>query len=151
MKLCFTSREEGQGLLADIHEVTCANHVTSRALPGKAFRECFYWPTVLTDAKNLVHTCDACQFHAKSGPQPAQALQTIPVSWPFATWGLDIVGKFPRAIGGHEYLMVVVDKFTKCVEVEPVRAINALAAIKFIKGIVCRFGVPHNIITDNST
>ena len=48
-------------------------------------------------------------------------------------------------------MLVAVDKFTKWVEVEPVRAIIAQAAIKFIRGIVCRFGVPHSIITDNGT
>ncbi|KAM0854748.1 hypothetical protein ACQ4PT_050237 [Festuca glaucescens] len=141
VKLRCISGEQGQALLADIHEGTCANHVASRALAGKAFRQGLYCPTALADAKDLVRTCDACQFHAKSIRQPAQALQTIPVSWPFATWGLDIVGKFPRVVGGHEYLMVSVDKFTKWVEVEPVRAITALAAIKLIRGIVCRFGV----------
>nr|XP_051197423.1 uncharacterized protein LOC127310828 [Lolium perenne] len=44
--------------------------------------------------------------------------------------------------------MVTIDKFTKWVEVEPVRAITAQAAVKFIKGIVCCFGVPNSIITD---
>ena len=145
------SREEGQKLLTDIHEGTCSSHVASRALAGRAFRQGFYWPTALSDAGYLVKTCDACQFHAKNVNQPAQALQTIPLSWPFAVWGLDIVGHFPRAVGGYRYLLVAIDKFTKWVEVEPVRTITAQAAIKFIRGIVCRFGVPNRIITDNGT
>jgi hypothetical protein len=36
--------------------------------------------------------CEACQFHAKQIHQPAQELQTIPLTWPFAVWGLDILG-----------------------------------------------------------
>jgi hypothetical protein len=80
--------------------------------------------------------------------QPAQALQTIPLSWPFAVYGLDSVGHFPRAVGGYEYLLVVVDKFTKWVEVEPVRAVMAQATVKFIRGIVSRFGVPNRIIAN---
>ena len=51
-------------------------------------------------------------------------------------------------MGGYQYLFVAVDKFTKWVEVEPVRTITAQAAIKFIKGVVCRFGVPNRIIMD---
>jgi hypothetical protein len=47
-------------------------------------------------------------------------LQIIPLSWPFAFWGLDIKGRFPRAVGGYPYLLVTIDKFTKWVEVEPV-------------------------------
>jgi hypothetical protein len=35
-------------------------------------------------------------------------------------WGLDILGPFPRALGGYWYLYVAVDKFTKWVEVEAV-------------------------------
>ena len=35
-------------------------------------------------------------------------------------WGLDILGPFPRAIGGYEYLYVAIDKFTKWPEAVPV-------------------------------
>ena len=80
---------------------------------------------------------------------PAQGLQTIPLSWPFTVWGLDILGPFPRVPGGYRYLYVAIDKFTKWVEVEAVRAIPAGSVVKFIKGIVSRFGVPNRIITDN--
>ena len=83
--------------------------------------------------------------------QPAQALQPIPISWPFAVWGLDIVDKIPKSVGGHEYLFVAIDKFTKRVEVMPVPRQIAQAAIKFIKGIIYRFGVPNRIITDNGS
>jgi hypothetical protein len=45
-------------------------------------------------------------------------------------------------------LLVAIDKFTKWVEVKPVRALTALAAIKFIRGIVCQFGMRNRIIID---
>ncbi|KAM0856726.1 hypothetical protein ACQ4PT_048930 [Festuca glaucescens] len=53
--------------------------------------------------------------------------------------------------GGYRYLYVAIDKFTKWAEVEPVRLIPARSAVKFIKGLVCRFGVPNRIITDNGS
>ena len=59
------------------------------------------------------------------------------------------MGPFPRALGGYRYLYVAVDKFTKWAEVETVRTIPAGSAVKFIKGIVSRFGVLNRIITDN--
>ena len=151
VKLRCIPKEQGQALLADIHEGMCGTHIGSRALVGKAFRQGFYWPTTLSDAEELVRTCDACQFHSKEIHQPAQALQTIPLSWPFVVWGLDILGPFPHATGGFEYLYVAIDKFTKWPEVEPVRKVTAQSAIKFFRGLVCRFGVPNRIITDNGT
>ena len=78
-------------------------------------------------------------------------LQTIPLSWPFAVWGLDILGPFPQAPGGYRYLYIAVENFTKLAEVEAVRTIPAGSAIKFIKGLMSRFGVPNRIITDNGS
>ena len=80
---------------------------------GKAFRSGFYWPTALNDATEQVRSCEACQFYAKQIHQPDQGLQTIPLSWPFAVCGLDILGPFPRAPGGYRYLYVAIDKLTK--------------------------------------
>ena len=145
------SQEEGRDLLADVHGGECGSHASIRTLVGKAFRQGFYWPTALQDATELVRRCEACQFHAKQIHQPAQSLQTIPLSWPFAVWGLDILGPFPRALGGYEHLYVAIDKFTKWTEAEPVVKINKQSAIKFIRGLVSRFGVPNRIITDNGT
>ena len=78
-------------LLKDIHQGDCGHHSSSHTLMGKAFRYGFYWPTALKDATELVKSCEACQFQAKQVHQPVQGLQTIPLSWPFAVWGLDIL------------------------------------------------------------
>jgi hypothetical protein len=83
---CIT-QEEGRELLVEIHGGECGSHSSSRTLVGKAFRHGFYWPTALQDAAELVKSCKACQFHAKQIHTPAQALQMIPPSWPFAVWG----------------------------------------------------------------
>jgi hypothetical protein len=71
---------------------------------------------------------------------------------PFAQWGLDMVGKLHKSWpGGHVYMLVAVDKFTKWVEAAPVTTQDSTAVINFIKSIVFRFGVPYSIITDNGT
>ena len=47
---------------------------------------------------------------------PGENLKTIPITWPFAAWGLDMVGPFKRARGGMTHLLVMVDKFSNWVE-----------------------------------
>jgi hypothetical protein len=64
---------------------------------------------------------------------------------------VDILGPFPRAIGGYRYLFVIIDKFTKWPEATPVVNITQGAVVAFLKSIVCRFGGPNRIITDNRT
>jgi hypothetical protein len=65
--------------------------------------------------------------------------------------GLDLVGPFKNANEGFTHIFVVVNKFTKWIEVKPVASITAAQAVEFIKEIMYRFGVPNNIITDNGT
>jgi hypothetical protein len=75
----------------------------------------------------------------------------IPPSWPFAVWGVDILGPFPRAVVGYRFLFVAIDKFTKWPEATLVVSITQGVVVAFLKSIVCRSGVPSHIITDNRT
>jgi hypothetical protein len=63
-------------------------------------------------------------------------------------WGLDAVGPFRTAPGGYKYILVAVDKFIKWIEVRPVAKVTWEEAVKFIRAIKHRFGVPNRIITD---
>src|SRR3954469_24824858 len=53
--------------------------------------------------------------------------------------------------GGRTHLPVAVDNFTKWIEAVPITSSTTLMAVNFIKSIIFRFGVPHNIITENGT
>jgi ribonuclease HI len=83
---------QGQELLQEIHSGACGHHAAPRALVGNAFQQGFYWPTAVTDATRIVRSCRGCQFYVRQTHLPAQALQTIPITWPFVVWGLDLVG-----------------------------------------------------------
>jgi hypothetical protein len=89
--------EEGKALLEEIHSGVCGNHAASRTLVGKAFSSDFYWPTALKDAEILVRQYRKCQFFGKQMKVPAHSLITIPPSWPFACWGLDMIGPLTKA------------------------------------------------------
>jgi hypothetical protein len=50
-------RSEGLQLLAEIHSGECGCHAASTNLVGKAYRSGFYWPTAVTDTKDLIKRC----------------------------------------------------------------------------------------------
>lgn len=65
---------------------------------------------------------------------------------------MDILIPFPQAPGQLKYLIVVVDYFTKWMEVEALAKITMANILKFLKRkILTRFGIPQVIITDNGT
>jgi transposase InsO family protein len=47
--------------------------------------------------------------------------------------------------------LVAIDKFSKRVEVRPITNLRAKQVVTFFTDIVCRFGVPNYIITDNGS
>jgi hypothetical protein len=60
------------------------------------------------------------------------------------------VGPLPQGKGGVRFAVVVVDYFTKWVEVEPLVNITAKSIERFLwKNVVCRYGVSHAFVTDN--
>ncbi|XP_020966315.1 uncharacterized protein LOC110266289 [Arachis ipaensis] len=108
------------------------------------------WPTIKRDCITKVKACDNCQKHATLSETPAEELHTIEVSWPFDTWGLDILGPFPKAPGQVKFLLVSIDYFSKWIEAQPLAHITSEKVRSFLwKNIICRFGIPREIISDN--
>ena len=102
------------------------------------------------DAAEYVRKCEQCQKHAALIHQPAGHLNPVSSPWPFAQWGLDIIGPFPRATGNRRFVLVAVDYFTKWAEAEALANIRDVDVKKFVwKNIVTRFGVPNSLISDN--
>jgi transposase InsO family protein len=67
-------------------------------------------------------------------------------------WGVDILGHFPISSGQAKWIIVAIDFFTKWVEAEPLSSISAEQVKKFYwRRIICRFGLPKYIVSDNGT
>src|SRR4051812_30383920 len=62
-----------------------------------------------------------------------------------------MVRPFKMARGGMTHLLVAVDKFTKWIEARPIKKLDGPTAVRFLADIATRYGLPHNIITDNGT
>jgi hypothetical protein len=146
---CITPNE-GCAILQDIHAWICGSHAGAISLVGKTYMQGFFWPTIVFDADSLVHRCEGCQFFACQKHVSSHELQTILITWPFSTWGLDLVGPFKKARGGFTHIFIGMDKCTKWIEVKPAASV-IVAKVELIKEILYKFGVPNNIITDNGT
>jgi len=58
----------------------------------------------------------------------------------------------PKASNGHRFILVAIDYFTKWVEAASYAHVTKQVVVKFIKNqIICCYGIPSRIITDNGT
>lgn len=71
------------------------------------------------------------------------------VGAPLERVAMDILGPLPETSKGNKYILVIGDYFTKWIEVFPMadQETRTIASI-FINKFVSRFGVPHQLHTD---
>ncbi|GJX60221.1 reverse transcriptase domain-containing protein [Tanacetum coccineum] len=137
-------------VLREIHEGSCSMHAGTRSVVAKALRIGYYWPTMHKDVRSLIRACQDCQVHKPVLTNLQQKLTPITSLWPFYKWGIDIAGPFLEGPGKVKFLIVVIDYFTKWIEAKPLATITRNQIKKFVwENIVCRFGLPGEIISDN--
>ena len=137
------NHSEAQYILAELHEGVCGNHPGGQSLAHRAHSQGYYWPTMKRDESAYVKKCDKCQRHAPIPHAQSETLKPISNPWPFAQWGMDILGPLPTVAAQKKFLLVAKDYFSKWVEVETYANIKDKDVTKFVwKNIICRFGIP---------
>ena len=64
---------------------------------------------------------------------------------------MDIIGPLPITERNNQYIIVIVDYFTKWVEAEPLATVNSKDVTYFLSRVFARHGTPQVITTDNGT
>ncbi|KAM1349322.1 hypothetical protein ACFX10_003471 [Malus domestica] len=108
---------EAETVLREIHEEVYEDHAGSQSLAHKAFRQGYYWPTLHQDAIRISRSCDKCQRYVTIPHSPPEPLTLMMSPWPFAQWGIDLIGLMPAGKGNVCYAIVAVDYFTKWAKV----------------------------------
>ena len=113
-------------------------------------RERFYWPTLFRDVNKYCRTCHSCQCRKDPSKARLAPLQKMPVpSRPFEFVSVDHTGPLPLTSSGNRYILVISCLFSKWVECIPVRTMKAdLTAKVLVREIVCRYGIPSVIHSD---
>ena len=120
------------------------------ATAQKIFRVGYFWPSLFKDCINVVRKCHNCQIFDRKMHAPLAPLHPIIVVGPFAKWGINFITCNPHSAGGHAYIILAVDYFTKWAEAMPTFEADGKIAVIFVfNHIIARFGVPQAIITDH--
>ena len=140
---------EAKYILEEIHEGVCRDQTGLRSLVSKIVKIGYFWYTMQRDAKEFTERCDKCQMFENVQHNPGEKLTPIASPWPFAQWGIDIVGPLPQGKRQVKFLPVAINYFTKWVEAEVLPTIMEAKIKNFVwKNIVYRFRIPQTIISD---
>ena len=108
----------------------------------------FYWPHMKQYIKHYVtYICD-CLKQRKPQHQPRAKLQPIITSAPFELLSVDYV-HLETSSGGYEYILVMMDHFTRFSQCYPTRNKSGkTAAEKIYNNFVLKFGFPEKLHHD---
>ncbi|XP_070029111.1 uncharacterized protein [Nicotiana sylvestris] len=83
---------------------------------------------------------------------PPNELNSTSSPWPFAAWGMDVIGPIEStASNRHMFILVAIYYFKKWVEAASYKVMTKKVVADFVKDrIVCRFRVPKSIVTHNA-
>ncbi|KAL6476435.1 hypothetical protein MHYP_G00149340 [Metynnis hypsauchen] len=111
--------------------------------------EVAWWPNIRGDVWKYVKECVTCQQYKSSNTKPAGLLQQTEVQKPGEMIGVDFMGPLPLSRSRNTMLMVVVDYYSKWVELFPLKDAKALRVWQILRDdIFTRWGVPAHIVSD---
>ncbi|RDX73765.1 Gypsy retrotransposon integrase-like protein 1, partial [Mucuna pruriens] len=132
--------------MEEVHQGTFGTYTNGHALACKILRVSYYWTKMESDCCQHVRRCTKCQVYANNIHVAPSELHSLTFPWPFAMWGLDMIGPI------ESFILVAIDYFTKWVEAASYASVTKSIVVKFIKrDIIYRYGLPAHIITDNGT
>ncbi|CAF3358581.1 unnamed protein product [Rotaria socialis] len=136
-------------LLSLAHDHATAAHLGRRKTLYRLSNR-FYWPHMRRDVEAYVRSCKLCQQFKASTQKPGGLMRPIVVNEPWNTVGIDLTGPLPKTRRGNSFILVVIDYFTKWIELFPLANTKAKTIAQvFVDEVLCRFGFPVRVISDN--
>lgn len=148
-----TSKQLNRPYVPESLRRTIFNKIHDLSHPGvrgsrKLITSKYFWPNMNADCNSWAKTCAACQ-KSKISRHTISKLGTFSVpSGRFDHIHMDLVGPLPPS-NGKQYILTIVDRFTRWPEAYSLRDISAKAvASTFVQNYLPRFGCPLKITTD---
>ncbi|XP_069150342.1 uncharacterized protein [Solanum lycopersicum] len=138
-------------LIEQIHAGVCGTHMNGLTLAINILQSGYFWMNMENDCCKFVQKCHKCQVHGDLIRVPPHELNVMSSPWPFVAWGMDVIGSIePTASNGHKFILVAINYFTKWVEAVSYKSVTKKVVADFFRNnLICRFGVPESIITNN--
>lgn len=109
----------------------------------------YFWPRMYNDVTEYIKSCNRCQ-RAKRNQNPNNPPMTpMPQVGRGERWHIDVLGPIYKTTEGYEYILVMVDAFTRWTEAFPLKTQSAkeIGTVMYNE-VFTRFGCPRVLFSD---
>ena len=137
-------------VLRTLHDDPLSGHLGAKRTMERIERR-FYWPTLDKDVRDYVGKCHSCKT-TKAQPTKKTELIALPFSGPWLDVHLDFMVMPAKTQDVNRYLLVIIDRYTKYVELIPTQGISSEeASDAFKREVLLRHGCPITVTTDGGS
>ena len=133
------------------HEGPGGAHQAAKATAAKIISR-FFWPDLKRDVRLYVACCPTCERFLRLGRNPRAGLRPMNVGGRGDCVSMDIVGgkgSLPETPRGNNYILTIIDCFTRYAVAIPLPDQSASVIISAILGsFITVYGTPRTILTD---
>ena len=116
-----------------------------QSMMKRRLRERCWWPKIDKEAVTTCEACEGCQLVQMANPPEPMTRRILPEK-PWIDLAMDFLGPMPTG----EYVLVIVDYYSRFMEIEVMQRITAQETIKRLKRIFRTWGPPRTITLDNA-
>jgi len=109
------------------------------------------WHNMDEDVKEYVKHCVVCQKNSKYSNKKAITAYHIESTEPFQRLCIDTMGPLPMDKCKNKYIIVIIDIFTRYVELFACKNVTAVEAANCLVSIFGRYGIPESILSDKGS
>ena len=111
----------------------------------------YWWHGMYEQVRLYVRSCDFCARVKASFVPGDVTLHSPPIMGMFYRWSVDLAGPFPQSEYGNYYIMVMIEHFSKWVEVVAIPSKKSCeTATVFRQYVMCTYGAPPEVLTDEA-
>lgn len=145
----YVPSDISKDLIKEIHVMY--GHIGGRKL-HETMEEHFTMDSMCQKINKIVKSCNICQTCKDSGNRNITGItQPIIPECKGDMVSVDYYGPLPTSTSGVKYLLVMVDNFTKYVELYAMRRATTTATLRRVQQYIDTHGQPKSILTDNGT
>jgi len=138
-------------LFTHTHAGPLAAHLGSQRMLAQ-LRRLYYWPGMRRDIDAWCGQCEGCASSKGPPSRPHGHLRKVSAGAPMDLVAIDILSGLPTTPGGHKYLLVATDYFTKWLEAIPLCDAEAHTFMRALySAFFSRFGLPRQLHSDQGS